>query len=102
MSDKTVDRFAEAVDRVFSADMEKLAKRDFDKYQHLFKDTYDAAIRIVIAVKDAKVLAALMKSYLTLYERYAGKPDNIHYYRSDQLFEILVEQSGKVKDETLF
>ena len=102
MSDKTVERFTQAVERVFSADLEKLAKRDFEKYQHALKDAYDAAIRIVIAVKDAKVLAALMKSYLTLYERYASKPDNIHYYRSDQLFEILVEQSGKVKDETLF
>ena len=43
-----------------------------------------------------------MKSYLTLYERYAANKDNIHFYRSEQLFELLVEQSGKVTDETLF
>src|SRR5438067_8342860 len=101
MSDK-IAKFSKVVERAFSADMEKLAHHDFKKYQHLFKDEYETAIKIVIAVKDDKVLAELMKTYLTLYERYAAKTDNIHFYRSDQLFEILVEQSGKVKDETLF
>lgn len=102
MSDKVIDKFTSLVERAFSADVEKLANHDFKKFQSVFKNEYDAAIKIVISVKDAKILTDLMKAYLTLYERYASKPNNIHYYRSDQLFEILVEQSGKLTDESLF
>ena len=69
MADKQVARFTSVVERAFSADMAKLANHDFKKYTGLFKDEYDTAIKIVIAVKDAKVLAELMKTYLTLYER---------------------------------
>jgi hypothetical protein len=101
--DKTlVTKFTSLVERAFSLNMEKLANHDFNKYQHLFKEEYDAAIKIVVSVKDAGVLAELMKTYLSLYERYSANKDNIHFYRSDQLFELLVVQSGKVSDETLF
>ena len=102
MADKRVARFTSVVERAFSADMAKLANHDFKKYTGLFKDEYDTAIKIVIAVKDAKVLAELMKTYLTLYERHAKNQDNVHFYRSDQLFEILVDQSSNVTDDSLF
>jgi hypothetical protein len=102
MSDKKVERFAKVVERAFSADMEKLANHDMKKYQSLFSAEYETAIKIIISVKDAKVLAELMKTYFTLYDRYGANKNNIHFYRSDQLFEILLEQSGKVTDDSLF
>ena len=52
MSDKLVGRFTALVERAFSQNMEKLANHDFNKYQHLFKDEYDTAIKIVISIKD--------------------------------------------------
>jgi len=100
--DKKIETFTRVVERAFSADMAKLAGHDFKKYQHLFKEEYETAIKIVISVKDAKLLAELMKTYHTLYERYANNKDNIGFYRSDQLFQILYEQSGKVSDPALF
>src|SRR5437588_1757689 len=102
MANKSVAKFADLVERAFSLNMEKLANHDFNKYQHLFKAEYDSAIKIVVSVKDADVLAELMKTYLGLYDRYAANKDNIHFYRSDQLFELLVEQSAKVIDQSLF
>jgi hypothetical protein len=97
-----VEKFTKVLERAFSADMAKLASHDFKKYQQLFKEEYETAIKIVIAIKDAKLLAELMKTYHTLYERYAKNKDNINFYRSDQLFQILYEQSGKVTDPALF
>jgi hypothetical protein len=95
-------KFTSLVERAFSLNMEKLANHDSNKYQHLFKEEYDSAIKIVVSVKDADVLSELMKAYLGLYDRYSANKDNIHFYRSDQLFELLVEQSAKVVDQSLF
>jgi hypothetical protein len=100
MHKKLVAKFTGLVERAFSLNMEKLANHDFKKYQHLFTKEYDGAI--VVSVKDADVLAELMKAYLTLYEKYSANKENIHYYRSDELFVWLVRQSGKVDDESLF
>jgi hypothetical protein len=68
----------------------------------LFKDEYDTAIRIIVSVKDGDVLVQLMNAYLSLYGRYSANKNNIHFYRSDQVFQLLIEQSVKVSDESLF
>src|SRR5437660_1023942 len=99
-----VAKFAAVIERAFSRTAEQIDDQvDFnDKYQHLFRDEYATAIKIIVAVKDADVLAELMKAYLTLYERYAANKNNIHFYRSDQVFQLLVQQSSTVSDESLF
>ncbi|HJP83810.1 MAG TPA: hypothetical protein VJ835_09930 [Fimbriimonadaceae bacterium] len=88
-----IQRFRNLVDYVFS---HKVASLD------QFKRQYDEASSILVEVRSSTLLWALMKDYLELFSRYSANRDSTHYYRSDQLFQLLTEQSGKVTDLSLF
>ena len=95
----TADRFrAWVITRAFSRATEEIGDQlDFDhKYQHLFKSEYDAAIGLIVSVRTADTLVALMTVYLELYARYAANANAVHFYRSDQVFVELIERTVKV------
>jgi hypothetical protein len=96
--ESAAERFRRLVEKVFSTKTERIEDQiDFDhKYQHLFRTEYEALIKIVIATKSTDALDPLMKAYMGLHEQYQKNTNNVRFYRSDQLFEILVEQSGRV------
>lgn len=101
---KLVAKFRELVERAFSRKLESIADQvDYnDKYQHAFKAEYDSAVKIVLAVTAGDVLTELMNAYLALYGQDAANRNEVRFYRSDQLFQYLIEQTGKVADESLF
>lgn len=101
---KLVGKFRALVERAFSHRLESIEDQvDYnDKYQKSFKAEYDAAVKIVLAVKAGDVLTALTNAYLALYAQYAANRNEVRFYRSDQLFELLIEQTRKVADESLF
>ncbi len=94
----TADRFRAVITRAFSRATEEIGDQlDFDhKYQHLFKSEYDAAIGLIVSVRTADTLVALMTVYLELYARYAANANAVHFYRSDQVFVELMERTVKV------
>ncbi len=94
-----VRRFRAAVEKAFSERQKDASatQLDFDKkYQHLFRKEYDSAIAGILKAKDADTLDALMQAYLALYSQYAANTNNVHFYRSDQLFMELFTRSTKV------
>jgi hypothetical protein len=99
-----IARFRVLVERAFSRRLESIDDQvDYnDKYQHAFKAEYDAAVKIVLSVKTGDVLTELMNTYLSLYGQYAANRNEVRFYRSDQLFQLLIEQTRKVADESLF
>lgn len=97
----TVVKFRKILETVFSHKAEKIAVQiDFDrKFQHLFSKEYEVAIKIIIATKTADLLEALMKTYLETYGKHIENKNLVNFYRSDQLYLILIEQSAKVTSE---
>jgi hypothetical protein len=91
------EQFRKLVEEVFSRETEHIEDQlDFDdKYQHRFATQYEKLIQIVDAAKTTAELDALMKAYLTLYGRFAKNRNAVRFHRSDQLFELLVEQSSR-------
>ncbi|MFT3926570.1 MAG: hypothetical protein QM778_28755 [Myxococcales bacterium] len=104
MAPKPSERFRVLMERVFSAKTERMADQMAftRKYPDLFKAEYDEARRIVFSTQSGAVLWDLMKAYLNTYGNQAANPNAIHYYKSDQLYQFLIEQSAKVDDESLF
>ena len=101
---KDLDRFGVLLEAVFSAQMEQMGDQIAftKKYQNLFRREYDEARQIVFSATSAKSLSDLMGIYLNTYGRHQSNPNLIHYYKSDQLYLFLLEQSSKVEDESLF
>jgi hypothetical protein len=101
---KLVAKFRALVERAFSRKLESIEDQvDYnDKHQKAFKAEYDAALKIVLSVKAGDVLTGLMNAYLDLYGQYAANRNEVRFYRSDQLFQLLIEQTRKVADESLF
>jgi hypothetical protein len=95
------ERFRAAIESAFARKTERIEDQvDFDdKYQPLFKREYDTAIGLIVAVKTAETLAAFMRVYLELYERYKANPNTIHFHRSDQAFAEMIERSARVPAE---
>jgi len=91
-------KFSAAVERAFSQPITD--RKDFNQYSRKFSAEYETAFQILTSVKSADALVELMDAYLSLYDKYAVNTDNVHYYRSDQLFVGLLEQSKKVKSPT--
>ena len=91
-------KFSAAVERAFSQPISD--RKDFNQYSKRFSVEYETAFQILTSVKSADALAELMDAYLSLYDKYAANTDNVHYYRSDQLFVGLLEQSKKVTSPT--
>ena len=105
MTDKQkLDQFRRLIERAFSSVKERIEDQvDFnDKYQKAFKEEYEKARVIVFSAKEAPFLQELMKAYLVLYEKYQNNRNNVRFYKSDQLFQFLIEQSAKVSDPSLF
>src|SRR5688572_13671064 len=105
MTDKQkLDQFRRLIERAFSTVKERIEDQvDFnDKYQKAFKEEYDKARAIVFSAKEAPFLKELMKAYLVLFEKYQNNRNNVRFYKSDQLFQFLIEQSAKVSDPSLF
>jgi len=70
---------------------------DFDhKYSARFKKEYDGLMRIVVAVKKAELLHSLLIAYLQNYERNKDQKNNTRFYRSDETFFHLIQQSATV------
>jgi hypothetical protein len=105
MTDKQkLDQFRKLIERAFSTVKERIDDQvDFnDKYQKAFKEEYEKARVIVFSAKEAPFLQELMKAYLVLCEQYQNNRNNVRFYKSDQLFQFLFEQSAKVSDPSLF
>lgn len=94
----SVARFTSALERAYARPVERIEDQvDFDdKYQHLFKAEYDAALQILTTANDPELLAALMSALLDLFAKYAKNANNLHYYRSDQTFYELFARGKKV------
>ncbi|HEU4996338.1 MAG TPA: hypothetical protein VFT29_16085 [Gemmatimonadaceae bacterium] len=105
MTDKQkIDQFRRLIEHAFSTVKERIDDQvDFNhKYEKLFKEEYDKARAIAFSAKEAPFLQELMKAYLVLYEKYQNNRNNVRFYKSDQLFQLLIEQSAKVSDPSLF
>jgi hypothetical protein len=98
-----IAKFGTLLDTVFSKKMERMNDQSMFTYVYrdLFKSEYNSLRKIVFSASDSGFLKALMKSYITLYDQYSDNRNLIRYYKSDQLFLFLVEQSAKVGDDGL-
>lgn len=66
------------------------------------RSDYEAASAIVSSAKTQDLLAGLMTTYLALYAKFGSNSSAIHYNRSDGLFDLIFEQSGRLPDVGLF
>jgi hypothetical protein len=105
MSDSQgVKSFSAAIARAFSraAGDIKDPTEFANKIGALLRKDYEDASAIVVSAKSRDFLAALMTAYLGLYSKYQANKLNVHYNRSDQLFDVMIEQTSEISDVSLF
>ncbi len=93
---RQLEHFRALLTKVFSAPTRAYAR------ESAFAAEYDAAIRVVVSTLGGALLEKLMGCYLELYGRHRTNAVAVGFHRSDQLFTLLVEQSGRVADELVF
>lgn len=100
---KLLAEFVRLLDAVFVGKYPHMNDRSafMEDYQNLFKDEYDKMRNTVRGASDSKFLKQLMKAYIVACGKPGAHPNLVYYYKSDQLFVFLIEQSAKVEDDSL-